>query len=93
MIRYTCKHELLPMIEGALAANGYMVEASMSRQTKTSSLIVMTYGDGGVLLAHNRCGDLAEVDIWGAAQSAASRLLESLPLALEKRSSAALVQN
>lgn len=87
MVCYTCQHEVLPTIEAAFAANGYTVETPLSRHLNGVSLVVMTNGDGGVLLFHNRANDLAEIQIWGTVQSAASRLLEALPLPVEKRSS------
>jgi len=92
MVRYTCKYELLPMVEGALAAHGSIIEAPLSRDGQAASLLIMTRGDGGVLLAHATGSELAEIDIWGAAQSATSMLLEALPLTLEKHSSAALMR-
>jgi hypothetical protein len=93
MVSYTCRHELLPMIEAALAAHGYVPEPSLSKPINSSSLMMMAaYNSGGVLLTHNQTSELAEINIWGAAQSAASTLLESLPLPLEKRSIAVLVE-
>jgi len=74
------------MIEAAFAAHGYTVDAPVSRRVDGTNLMLMTRGDGGVLLSHNKASELAEIDIWGMAQSAASIWLESLPLRLEKRS-------
>lgn len=87
MVSYTCQHELLPVVEAALAANGYTIETPLSRRIHGSSLTIMTRGDGGVLITHNAANELAEIDVWGAAQTAASRLLESLPLPLERQPS------
>jgi len=89
MVRYTCRYEMLPVVEGALAAHGYVVDAPLSRHADSASLRMMTHGDGGVLLAHNTASELAEIEIWGPAQSGASMLLESLPLRLERCSPAA----
>jgi hypothetical protein len=89
MIHYTCQYEMLPVVEGALAAHGYTVDAPLSRHAENASLKILTRGDGGVLLAYNTASSLAEIEIWGAAQSAASMLLESLPLRLDKCSLAA----
>lgn len=80
MIRYTCQHEILPVIEGALAANGYVVDALLTERDVSACFTIMTNGDCGVLLAQNHTSGIAEIEIWGAAQSAASLLLKSLPL-------------
>ena len=93
MVSYTCRHEILPIVEAALAAHGYVLESSRSKPINGTSLMMMAaYNSGGVLLTHNKTSELAEIDIWGTAQSAASSLLESLPLLLEKRSGAAAVE-
>jgi hypothetical protein len=85
MIRYTCQPELLPMVEAALAANGYAIEAPLQKQMNGDTLLVMAHGAAIVLLTHDEQSDQAKVDIAGAAQSAAGALLESLPIALEKQ--------
>ena len=92
MVSYTCRHEILPMVEAALAAHGYMPEPSLSKPINGTSLMMAAYNSGGVLLTQRQTSELAEIDIWGAAQSAASTLLESLPVLLEKRSSTAPVK-
>ena len=89
MIHYTCRYEMLPVVEDALAAHGYIVDAPLSPHSDSASLRIMTRGDGGVMLAHNTASSLAEIEIWGTAQSAASMLLESLPLRLDRRKPAA----
>jgi hypothetical protein len=86
MIRYTCLREELPTVEAALAANGYAIEAPLTKRANGLSLVVMTNGDAGVLLFDNTGHDLAEIEIWGTAQSPTTMLLESLPLGLEKQS-------
>lgn len=80
------------MVEAALAAHGYVRETSLSKPVNGTSLMMAAYNSGGVLLTHSMTSELAEIDIWGTAQSAASTLLESLPLRLERRSIAALVE-
>lgn len=90
MVSYTCQHEHLPVIEAALSANGYTVEAPLSRRIRGSRLTILTRGDGGVLMTYKAPNELAEIDIWGPAQTAASMLLETLPLSLERQPSVAL---
>jgi hypothetical protein len=43
LVRYTCPCELLPCIEAALAANGY-VEAESSLRENDNNLVVMRCG-------------------------------------------------
>lgn len=92
MIRYTCKYEMLPVVEGALAANGYALETPLSRYINGTHLFVMTRGDGGALLSHNNTSDMATIELWGTAQSAAGILLDGLPFKLEKVPSRALIE-
>ncbi|KPV52970.1 hypothetical protein SE17_12335 [Kouleothrix aurantiaca] len=92
MIRYTCNHELLPMVEGLLAANGYALETPLSRYINGTHLLVMTRGDGGALLSHSNSSDLASVELWGTAQSATGLLLEGLPFKLEKEPDRVLLE-
>ena len=80
MIRYACRHELLPVIEGELAANGYIVEPKLSRYANDSSLLIMTREDGGVLMTYDCGQDVAQIDLWGSAQIATSLLLEDMYL-------------
>src|SRR5262245_31001001 len=82
--RYTCPSELAPVLEAALAANGYTIEIPYQENTKGDAALVMTQGAVSVLLTQEAASDQCEVDIWGEAQHAAAVLLESLPLDLEK---------
>jgi hypothetical protein len=85
LIHYTCISDLLPMVEAALAANGYIIEAPPQKQLNGNMLMVMTSGSAGVLLSQNGQDELADIEVWGAAQSAAAALLESLPIELRKQ--------
>jgi hypothetical protein len=82
-IRYTCRQELLPMIEGALAAHRFFIEPPPSERGD-SICVVMTSGAAVVRLRALPKGNLAVVEIWGRDQASASQLLDSLPLALHK---------
>jgi hypothetical protein len=84
MIRYTCASALLPVVEGALAANGYTIETPLQRLVGGDTLLVMMQGDAVVLLAESPHSDLAQVEVYGAAQSAVMVLLETLPIALHR---------
>ena len=82
--RYACRSELAPVLEAALAANGYIVELPYQENSKGDRVLIMTHGSASVLLAHAATSGQCEVDIWGEAQHTAAVLLESLPLDLDK---------
>ena len=82
--RYTCPSELAPVLEAALAANGYSIEIPYRENHKGDASLVMTQGAASVLLTQEATSNQCEVDIWGEAQHSAATLLESLPLDLEK---------
>jgi hypothetical protein len=86
-IRYTCRHELLPCIEAALAANGYEVMAALRPGDDDGVLVVMRCGTAQVLLAPSAGSAMADVEVWGVAQAATVQLLESLPVNLAKQPS------
>lgn len=83
LARYTCPRDLVPCIEAALAANGYVIAESSTRGDD-NVLVVMRCGAVQVLLASCPGSDLAEIEVWGAAACAAVQLLESLPCALTR---------
>jgi hypothetical protein len=82
-IRYTCPGELLPCVEAALAANGYIVTET-SPGNSDNVLMIMCCGAVEVLLASCRKSTQAHIEVWGTAQDMAVQLLESLPLELER---------
>ena len=83
--RYACPSELAPVLEAALAANGYTIEMPYQENSKGDGVLVMTQGAASVLLTQTATSDQCEIDIWGEAQHTAVVLLESLPLNLDKR--------
>ena len=84
MAHYICASELLPMVEAALAANGYVVEAPLEKQIGGDTLVVMTRGAAIVLLSQSMQRQQADIEIWGDAQAAVTTLLESLPIPLRR---------
>ena len=83
-IRYTCKAELLPVVEGALAANGYTTDRPQQQRFSGTTALVMRCGTTTVLLAHAPNSPVDEIEVWGAGQSATAELFESLPIELHK---------
>jgi len=84
-IRYTCRPELLPNIEAALAANGYTIASPFQRSFGGATTLVMTCGLATLLLAYTPTHSFAEIEVWGVALAAAVQLLESLPLPLDRQ--------
>ena len=84
-IRYTCKAELLPVVEGALAANGYTMDLPAQQHFSGAMALVMRCGTTIVLLAHAPNSTVDDIEVWGAGQSATADLFESLPIELHKQ--------
>ena len=85
MAHFVCASELLPMVEAALAAHGYVVEAPRQMAVGGDTILVMTCGAAIVLLSQGAQRPQADIEIWGDAQAAATTLLESLPISLQRR--------
>jgi hypothetical protein len=81
-IFYTCKQELLPVVEGVLAAHGYNIEIPPQPDAAGTTALVMSDGATTVLLTSASAREVAEIKVWGIAQSAVAQLIESLPIAL-----------
>jgi hypothetical protein len=86
MAHYVCAGELLPVVEAALAANGYVVEAPYQKQGGDGALLIMSRGAAIVLLSQAGQYGQGDIEVWGDAQAAATTLLESLPIKLERQS-------
>ena len=86
-VRYTCHAALLPVIEGAFAANSYIVDISPRKYPNGASVLVLQRDATIVLLIHLARDPVGEIEIWGSEQSAAISFLESLPIEIRKQSS------
>jgi hypothetical protein len=84
-IRYTCKPELLPVVEGLLAANGYVIELPLQQRFSGATVLVMRFGATKVLLEDSPNSAVGEIEIWGTGQSATGNLLEAQPIELHKQ--------
>ena len=85
-IRYACASDLLPVVETALALNGYRVDIPRRRYSAGASALVMSQGLTSILLAADSASELGLIEVWGVPQAAAAQLLESLPIDLVKQS-------
>jgi hypothetical protein len=90
MTHYLCRRELLPIVEGALAAHGYRIEIARQTGANSTTALVMTRGLTTILLSDAADQALATIEIWGLGQSLAAQLLESLPVDIHRPSPIAL---
>jgi hypothetical protein len=90
IVHYVCQRELLPMVEGALAAHGYRIEIRGQPSANRTTALVMTHGLTSILLTDVPNQALAAIEIWGLGQSLAAQLLESLSLEVHKPSAVTL---
>lgn len=79
MEHYTCPRELLPVIESALAAEGYMVEAPLKRAVGATRMIVMTRGGAVVSLHEDRACALADIRVYTSGADGRPAVLTELP--------------
>lgn len=84
-IRYTCPAIMLPVIEGAFAANGYLVTTAVHTHPNRMTTVVLQRHATIVLLIGLSHYDTGAIAVWGADQRAATSLLESLPIVLDKQ--------
>ncbi len=84
-LRYTCQAVMLPVIEGALAANGYEIEVPPRECFSGAITMVMQCGTTTVLLEHTPDSEVGEIEVWGAGQTDAADILESQHLTLHKQ--------
>ena len=84
-MRYTCKAGLLPVVKAALIANGYTLDgSSQTQRCAAAAPVVLQCGAISVLLAQPPNNAVAEIEVWGAGQSAVSEVFEALPIALHR---------
>lgn len=85
MVRYTCMRAMLPTVEAALAAHGYILERPLVKDINGDRMIVMTHPSAVVLLSECMQREIADIAVYGAAQAATTALLEQLPIHLAKQ--------
>lgn len=79
MERYTCPRELLPVIESALAAEGYVPEAPLHREVGGSRLTVMTCGGSVISLQEDAARDMANINVYRSGEAGRLAVLDELP--------------
>jgi hypothetical protein len=83
-MRYTCTAGLLPVVEAALIAKGYTRDDPPRAQVSAATAVVLLRGTTAVLLALPPNNRVAEIEVWGAAQSAVAEVFEALPIELHR---------
>ncbi len=83
-MRYTCKAVSLPVVTAALLAHGYALADPPCAQCSTATAMVLQRGTTTVLLAQLPDTGVAEIEVWGAAQSAVATVFESLLIELHR---------
>lgn len=83
-MRYTCKAGLLPVVEATLLANGYTRDGCPETPRSVATAVVWWCGTTAVLLAQPLNNAAAEIEVWGAGQSAVAEVFEALSIALHR---------
>jgi hypothetical protein len=81
---YTCEALLLPVVERALVARGYTRDVAGRVPHREGAAVVLLSGTTMVLLVHPPASAVAEIEIWGAGQSAVTEIFASLPVELHR---------
>lgn len=79
MDRYTCLRELLPVIESALAAKGYVAEAAHRYAVGSKRVTVMTRGAAVIALHEDLGRDMADITVYNNPEAGGIAVLEELP--------------
>jgi hypothetical protein len=83
-MRYTCNAGVLPIIQAALIAKGYTLADPPHGHSRGAAAVVWLRGTTAVLLAQPPNNAVAEIEVWGAAQSAVAAVFEALPIELHR---------
>ena len=84
--RYICRSEMAPVLEAALAADGYTTEMPYQKSDNGDVTLLMRQGAASVLLLQKASSDQCEIDVWGVGQHTATTFLDALGMDLEKLS-------
>jgi hypothetical protein len=77
--RYTCPRELIPVIESALAAEGYVVEVPLQRAVGSTRVTVMTRGTAMISLHEDVTRDMADINVYRNEAGGALEVFNELP--------------
>jgi len=83
-MRYTCNAGVLPVVKAALIAKGYTLADPSHAQSRGATAVVLLRGTTAVLFAQPPNNAVAEIEVWGAGQSAVAEVFASLPIELHR---------
>jgi hypothetical protein len=81
---YTCEAALLPVVEQALVAKGYTRDVPAGLQRVDGTAVVLLCGTNMVLLVQPPDGALAQIEVWGAGQTAVADIFADLLIELHR---------
>jgi hypothetical protein len=76
---------MLPLVEDALALNGYRIDIAHQRSRSGASAVVMAHELTSILLAADPAREVGLIEVWGVPQAAAVQLIEALPIEFIKQ--------
>lgn len=79
MQRYTCPSDLLPMIEAALAAEGYVIEEPLQRAVGGSRIVVMSCDADVISLHEDIAHNTADITVYSSGKARGPTALAQLP--------------
>ncbi|MEI8165548.1 MAG: hypothetical protein WCG26_04180 [Chloroflexales bacterium] len=83
---YTCLLELLPVVESALAARGFVNHQAPQREATGGFLTVMTHGDTTILLREDLKRDMGNIEVYSETAPSLTDLQELFPPILSNHS-------
>jgi hypothetical protein len=84
VMQYTCRQELWPVLEIALASYGYTIIIPIQRSGSGASAMLMKHGTVSLLFTRQPASDRFSIEIWGEARDTVIQLFESLPFKLNR---------
>jgi hypothetical protein len=84
VIWYTCRQELWPELEAAVASHGYTIDIPLQQSGSGASAMLMREGMVSLLLTHQPASELFNIEIWGEARDTAIQMLEALLIRLSR---------
>lgn len=78
MERYTCPRALLPVIESALAAEGYTSEAPLHRVVDGTRITVMTRGGAVIAFHEDLARDMLDIHVYPSGEAGGLTVFDQL---------------
>jgi hypothetical protein len=82
--QYTCRRQLWPVLEIAVASYGYSIDIPTQRNGNGASAMLMKHGRVSLLFIRRPASDRFTIEIWGEGCDAVIQLFEALPFKLNR---------